>query len=593
MRRADSRLEGLAKSANRTARVLKGLFVGASVGAAIASIVRATSEAQRSFAQLEATVKSTGGVAGFAAPELAKMSQELQGVTTFADDAVQSMQAVLLTFTRVRGNEFRAAQEAVLDMATLLGTDLRSAAIQVGKALNDPVKGITSLSRAGVQFSDSQKQTINDLVSTGQVAAAQRVILKELEVQFGGSARAARNTFGGALTAVKNAFGDLLEGGAGVSAATTAFNDLAETLADPKVKAGFDSLASGMLQVVTAVVTLISKLGFLGPVLREIGELIRTVIPGGLTATEQLQTRLSELRSARASGAPFTTFDGRAVDAEERDRLIAQLQAQLGRRRRAERASAPGSGGNRGHVTQREPTPVEVETEIVDSLDRAQIAAAARQRALIDTVDQGVRELHEETIKDTSAALDDLKIEYIETTDELSVFSEQAFRNIQSSLAEFLFDPFQDGLDGMLKGFVDIVRRMIAEAAAAKLAETLFGKQSASGGRSGGLLGNVFGSVLGSLFGGTRDQGGRGQPGSIYEITPKVGSEFFVPDSAGSFVTRSMLGGRSGGAIYLTNNINVAAGAVVTRQEAIAIGRQSAEAAVAQLRDERRRRGQF
>ena len=100
---------------------------------------------------------------------------------------------------------------AVLDMATRMGTDLKSAALQLGKALNDPIKGLDGLGRAGVQFSDTQRALIKDLAATGEMAQAQALILEELQTQFGGSAVAARDTMGGALAALSNKFGDLFE----------------------------------------------------------------------------------------------------------------------------------------------------------------------------------------------------------------------------------------------------------------------------------------------------------------------------------------------------------------------------------------------
>jgi hypothetical protein len=66
--------------------------------------------------------------------------------------------------------------------------DLTGSAILVGKALNDPVKGLAALNRVGVQFDESQKKQIKRMVKAGNVAGAQRVILRELEKQTRGSA---------------------------------------------------------------------------------------------------------------------------------------------------------------------------------------------------------------------------------------------------------------------------------------------------------------------------------------------------------------------------------------------------------------------
>jgi len=92
-----------------------------------------------------------------------------------------------------------------------MGTDLKSAAIQLGKALNDPIANLSALSRSGIQFSKSQKAMVKELVESNKMVEAQKIILAELDTQFGGSARAARDTMGGALSALGNKFGDLFE----------------------------------------------------------------------------------------------------------------------------------------------------------------------------------------------------------------------------------------------------------------------------------------------------------------------------------------------------------------------------------------------
>jgi hypothetical protein len=99
----------------------------------------------------------------------------------------------------------------MLDMSTALGQDVSSSAIQLGKALNDPVNGITALSRVGVSFSEDQKAVIEALVEMGDTAGAQKLILEELNKEFGGSAQAAGKTFAGKLKILNNQLGELKE----------------------------------------------------------------------------------------------------------------------------------------------------------------------------------------------------------------------------------------------------------------------------------------------------------------------------------------------------------------------------------------------
>jgi phage-related protein len=128
------------------------------------------------------------------------------------DEAIQSGENLLLTFTRVRnevgaGNDvFNQATRAALDMSVAMGTDLQSSALLVGKALNDPIKGMTALGRAGVQLTAEQKDLIKGFVETGDVMSAQKIILGELETQFGGSAKAFGDTLPGELAKAKNSF---------------------------------------------------------------------------------------------------------------------------------------------------------------------------------------------------------------------------------------------------------------------------------------------------------------------------------------------------------------------------------------------------
>lgn len=210
---------------------LRGLAAGLGVVAVLGKIVAETRDAEFQAAQLNSALKSTRGVAGLSAEALNQHAQALSRVSTFDDDAITGAQALLLTFTQIRGTIFQDATQAILNVAQAMGTDLRSATIQVGKALNDPVLGLTALSRAGIQFSEEQKTTITTLVETNRVAEAQRVILAELETQFGGSAQAARDTFGGALQGLTNDLGNLLTlSGGGATGAATIINNLAAAI---------------------------------------------------------------------------------------------------------------------------------------------------------------------------------------------------------------------------------------------------------------------------------------------------------------------------------------------------------------------------
>ena len=149
-------------------------------------------EQEKAMADVEAALRSMGDVSGKTAGELSKTADALEMKSLFdAEVILKDVTANLLTFGNVAGEQFDRAQQAAVDMAARLGTGPKEAAIQLGKALNDPVKGLSSLSRVGIQFTEDQTAVIKSLAETGRVAEAQGIILSELEKQFGGAAAAA------------------------------------------------------------------------------------------------------------------------------------------------------------------------------------------------------------------------------------------------------------------------------------------------------------------------------------------------------------------------------------------------------------------
>lgn len=219
---------GIGKAAHLAA-VGIGIASTAVVGFGAAS-VKAFSESQDVIAQTNAVIKSTGGVAGVTAEKVGELASSLQRVTKFSDEAIQEGENLLLTFTNIGQDIFPQATEIMLDMSQALGQDLKSSAIQLGKALQDPVLGVTALRRVGVNFNEAQTEVIKNLVETGQAAEAQRLIMEELTKEFGGSAKAAGETLSGQLAILKNTFGDTMEeiGGKIITVLMPAFQKIAD-----------------------------------------------------------------------------------------------------------------------------------------------------------------------------------------------------------------------------------------------------------------------------------------------------------------------------------------------------------------------------
>lgn len=203
------------KSAVNMAKLAAGVAAGVAAFRGAVRIVRDLTDAyavqERAEAKLAAVLRATGEAAGFNQQQLQSMASGLQGVTTFGDEAIINMQSLLLTFKGIQGEAFERTTELALDLSAAFDQDLKSSALQLGKALEDPATGLTALRRIGVSFTEEQKNMIEAMTEAGDVAGAQTIILDTLEGQVGGVARAMADTATGSAEQMKNAFGDLKE----------------------------------------------------------------------------------------------------------------------------------------------------------------------------------------------------------------------------------------------------------------------------------------------------------------------------------------------------------------------------------------------
>jgi len=181
---------------------------------AIGSAVTAAADYQKLGFQTAAVLKSTGNAANTSVEGIQDLASNLESLSGVDEALIINSENVLATFTKVSngvgaGNDvFDQATKAALNMSSALGTDLQGSTIQIGKALNDPVKGITALSRAGVSFTEQQKNQIKAMVAAGDTMGAQKLILGELNTEFGGAAEAAGKGFGGSMARLKDTVSD-------------------------------------------------------------------------------------------------------------------------------------------------------------------------------------------------------------------------------------------------------------------------------------------------------------------------------------------------------------------------------------------------
>ena len=224
MQKAEAQVNRTASSIRSSGGLISGTVGGLArgVGAAISGVallggaaavgmgaaMSVTIAARKQVAKLEAVVASTGGAAGFTAQEIIDFADSLELVNDINADVTTSAAAVLATFTQIKGDVFKDAIIAAQDLSAVMGQDMQSSIVQIGKALNDPITGLTALRRVGVSFTEEQRNQITAMVKAGDVMGAQQQILAELKKEFGGAANAMSNPF----VVLQNIAGRAIEG---------------------------------------------------------------------------------------------------------------------------------------------------------------------------------------------------------------------------------------------------------------------------------------------------------------------------------------------------------------------------------------------
>lgn len=256
-------------------------------------------DADKLLLRTKNVLKTTGNAANVTADKIAGMADRLEKTTGVEAEAIQNGENLLLTFTNLRNaagkgnNVFDQTTTLMVDMASALGTDTSTAAMQLGKALNDPIRGVTALRRAGVSFSESQLKTIKRLQKSGDVLGAQKVILREVRKEFGGAGKAAGQSFAGQMSILSNTIEDLAK-------------EVLKPLLPIIVDVG-KYLRTDVLPVVSELIGRFTALGGKsGPLVADVMKVLRDVIAAVLPVVQKLAASvgptLGRLLSALGTG---------------------------------------------------------------------------------------------------------------------------------------------------------------------------------------------------------------------------------------------------------------------------------------------------
>jgi hypothetical protein len=289
----------------------------------IGGIANGVAEMQRledANLQTAAAIESTGGVAGQSVEGIRAMAEAYESLNATVDDkAIQEAANVLLTFRRVGEEAFQPAIEAALNLSTALDQDLQTSIVQIGKALEDPIRGVTALRRAGVQLTEQQEEQIRTLVEQNDLYGAQQIILAELNKQVGGRFAAQGQGDAARAAALRDSLEDLQRVAAeGLAPGLTRVREaLIGAFRDPQIIAGVRTVGENIANFLsaenlrTAGGLVKDVFGFLGSVpWGTIGDGLRIVGAGAKLAIDAFTALPKEVQGIVIAGLAANRLSG-------------------------------------------------------------------------------------------------------------------------------------------------------------------------------------------------------------------------------------------------------------------------------------------
>jgi len=202
-KKVSNSVDDVGKKSKKSGSAISSGFKAAASGIAAAGIVgllknmhEEAQEAEKVSNSTAQGIKTMGAESWTSAKAIGELSESISNKIGVDDEAIQSSANLLLTFGKVRNEVgknndiFNRAVAAAQDLSAKGFGDANSAAKMLGKALNDPIKGMNALSRAGVTLTKGQQDQIKKMVESGNVLGAQKLLLREVEKQVGGTAEA-------------------------------------------------------------------------------------------------------------------------------------------------------------------------------------------------------------------------------------------------------------------------------------------------------------------------------------------------------------------------------------------------------------------
>lgn len=337
--------------------------------------VGAASEKDRVIARLDTVLRATGESAGLTTDELVRLADQIEGKTYFDDKQILAAAAALATFRSVTGDTFKEVLNVGVNISTLFGNDLNSAIVQLGKAFEDPINGLTSLKRVGVTFTATQRDLIQGFVDGGEKAKAFDVILQALKDQgLGDAAEGERKGVSGAAKGARDAWDNLLESWgrtpAIVDSATFALNKLQAALENATPNKG--EQAEKLAKDIRDLSTRRNALGYGNSLIPDL-----PVIGLKASLDRQLASKTNQLQALQQG---FIDQDNAAAAARQKGADAAKAAANdeaKQKRKAAAEADAKDAAKVAENVSQNN-------AKIIEDLQRGLIGVADSRQAFID-----------------------------------------------------------------------------------------------------------------------------------------------------------------------------------------------------------------
>ena len=551
---------------------LTATFVAA--GFALRKVIKDVAGAEQQFFKLQAILRATGNSAGLSLQEIETLSQEIGIATLASTQKVRDAAGILLTFKSIQGDVFKNALRLTQDLSEVGFGDLRTASMQLGKALEEPIVGLGALRRVGVSFTEAQKEQIRVLDMTGRKAEAQEIILRALNSQVGGAGVEAARGLNGAIDSLSERFTIFFEkskiGRAVVDFLTNAMNRLSDAAENAMQDA--ESLNTTM----------------------EVANRI-------LLTQEKIATRVAELNESfffemnLGEDAKLIALNEQLESLKERERVLEAINKDNEETEKKEKELyGTGKQNDIAKVTDLDKIRINQQKDFNRTTDRTLENLGKNKHELREL--NALRKIEDKLRSELKSQGPDAEAAIAEQM--AIVRREQEKRNeavrIQIDLQTQL-DTIASGVgntfasvgdkiaDAMARGklhtldFADILKEMVVELQKMifkvlvldeiqrSIEERIKKTRTSKGG-------NIIADIFGSFFGGNPNKApthptrtdlatGGAVSGSQPRLVGERGPELFVPRTAGSITPSSLTPGKMGGSpINISQNLNFAVG---------------------------------